>query len=83
MRWIFQTYRPLEGGRWPTRCKLMGFPVWNRPNLFVCVANDIVTADKLFESATGIDPCKPPKGADLVVTRFCPELRCNQSQYVA
>ena len=57
----------------------MGFVIYSGPNLFGFQADDIVVADKLYETATHIDPCKPPKGSGIMVTRFCPELPCNQA----
>jgi hypothetical protein len=55
----------------------MGFVVYAGPNLFKCQADDIIVADRMYEEATGIDPCKPPKNSGIMVTRWCPELKCN------
>jgi hypothetical protein len=75
MTWIFKTYNPE-----PKICYWMGFVVYSGPNLFKCFSDDIVAADDIYEKATGIDPCKPPKKSGIMITRFCPDLPCNQLQ---
>ena len=61
MKWLFKTY---AGG--------------NPPTFFECEAEGIVEADVLYEQATGLDPeCKGKKMKGIMVTRFCPELPCN------
>lgn len=35
-------------------------PVWTAPELFRCHSSDILEADRMFHSETGIDPARRP-----------------------
>ena len=60
MRWIFQTYRPLEGGRWPTRCELMGFPVGRGSTSWFAVSDFGSLADTLqVDGVPCLEPAQP------------------------
>jgi hypothetical protein len=76
MRWIFKTHHLHSTFRFT----LLGFPVWYGPILYAFDADNIVDADKIFQRDTGIDPCKPQKSSGIFVSRYCPQLACNQTQ---
>lgn len=79
MIWIFKTHTVLNGTYRLIVLRWCGYVVYEGPQLLKVVANDIEQADAVFEAETGINPCKLPKGSPILVTRFCPELKCNGS----